>query len=835
MTAALDPGPHVLILSGAGGISLDYVLGSAVTVTRRLSVVHIHAWTPVDVSRTKEAWRAGFDGTWHDCATLEDAAVAVRAIHAADPLDGIATYSELLIQPQAELAEELGLPGNPPQAVRAAQNKLLQRTVMRDSGVLPLRFHAVRDAADLADAADAVGFPAIFKPAYGAASFQVSKVTSMPELVAAYQRAVAAAGRSPFLIREDLYLLEELLVGESWYAEDGYADYCSVESLVQDGRVHHLAVIDKPALRHGYIEEGHLLPSALPPDRQDQLRCHATEIIRCIGLRNGAVHTEIKMTPDGPRCIEINARLGGPMGHMFKAATDHDIVASILRVAAGIPVDPTVHVERAVCFRSVPGPDRRMRIVGLGDPAELKQRFDCLRYMRLRFARGTILDPDRFPHIATLLVTGDDISACLRNVAEVEGALGVRLEPADREHVLMLDRVGYSRYRMPDDGPALDPARYRVTLVTRPELVGQARPGECAEVLGVDLWKASLRDALCETVHRDVGIDRLLVFSEQLLVPGGRLRERLGIPGQTAAAILPFRDKSVMKTVAAKGDLPICDWLSVDHADEAGPLLEAHGRIVLKPRLGSGSAGVHVVTSRAELAALAGHDLGGYQAEEYVDAEMLHIDAVVYRGELHTCVVSRYLTSTLSHVNGTPLLSVTVDDPRLVAAATEVTEHVIDAFDVGNSVLHLELFHTDDGSLVFNEVAARNGGGGIVPVVRALTGVSLYEAMVRLALDEPPTPTYARTHPAGGFFLWYGRPGRLAAVADEAVPRDWLLLRRIGARAGDVVAPSGFSGTGLVTYAVGGRDEAEVRERLAFIAANSRVQYEDNDEGGSPQ
>jgi hypothetical protein len=152
---------------------------------------------------------------------------------------------------------------------------------------------------------------------------------------------------------------------------------------------------------------------------------------------------------------------------------------------------------------------------------------------------------------------------------------------------------------------------------------------------------------------------------------------------------------------------------------------------------------------------------------------------------------------------------------------------VIDAFSVRNSVLHLELFHLVDGSLVFNEVAARNGGAGVVPAVQALTGVNLYEALVRLALDERPTDSYPRTHPAAGWFLWYGRHGRLAAVEDAAVPREWLILRRVTAQLGQQVAPSGFSGTGLVTYAVGGQDETQVRERLAFIEASSTVCYDD--------
>jgi biotin carboxylase len=822
--------PHILVLAGAGGIVLDEVLRSARSVTSRLSVVHVHAWSPVDVSRTRAAWEGQFVGAWHDCPTLAAACEAIRAVHRSRPLHGIATFSELLIQPQADLAHELGLPGNPPQTVRAAQNKLLQRTVLRDAGVLRLRFHPIRRREDLGPAAESVGFPAVLKPAYGVASMSVSRVTSARALADAYERAIAAAAHSPFLVREDLHLLEELLVGDHWYGSNAYADYCSVESLVQDGELHHLGVVDRLRLRHGYVEEGCLFPSVLPPARQAEVTDHATRVIRALGLRNGAAHTEIKLTPDGPRCIEVNARLGGPMGRIFKAATDHDIVASILRISAGLPVDPTVHVRRAACFRSIPGPGERMRVAALADPAEVQQRLRCLEYLRLRFRRGAVVDSARYPHIATLLVTGADATGCLDNVAEVESALALRLEPVEREHVLLVDRLGYDRYRLPDGRPALDPARHRVTLVTLPDLVGQARAGECAEVLGVDLWNAPLRDALCESVHREVGVDRLLAFTERLLLPTAHLRERLGIPGPTVAQMTPFRDKVVMKRTAQAGSLPVASGLPIARAADARRLLDRHGRIVLKPREGSGSVGVHLVDSPAALEALSGADLGGYLAEEHVEGEMLHVDAAVHRGELHTAVVSRYLSSTLSHADGRPLSSVTVGDPSLDSAARRFAGRTVEAFGVEDGVLHLELFRRPDGVLVFNEVAARTGGAGVVPAVQAVTGVNLHEAMVRLALGEEPSRGHSRRAPAAGWFLWYGRRGRLVAVRDAAVPPEWILHRRVAASPGEHVRPSGFSGTGLVTYVVGGRDEAEVRARLAFIEARTAVQYDRVDE-----
>ncbi|MEV4439388.1 ATP-grasp domain-containing protein [Streptomyces sp. NPDC049577] len=822
--------PHILILAGAGGLPLAGALDSAATVTSRLSVVQVQAWGRVDVSAVRKAWQERFTGVWRNCPDLQEAYAAAREIHRTYPLDGIATFSELLIQPQADLAAEFGLPGNPPEAVRAAQNKLAQRVALRDAGVLDMRFAAIRTEADLAAAAESVGFPSVFKPAYGAASMSVRKVSSARELERAYRDAVAAADRSPFLVKEDLYLLEEVLVGSAWHTDERYADYVSVESLVQDGEVHHLGVVDKLAMRHGYVEEGHVYPSALDAGQCASVTAHAGAAIRALGLRTGAVHTEVKLTADGPRCIEVNARLGGPMGNMFRAASDHDIVASILRVAAGLPAPTGARPRGAVCVRTVPGPDRPMRIAHVADPAELRGRFGFLGNISMRFAAGTVVDPGKFPHLLSLLVTGEDADRAVANAATVEEALAIELEPVEKEHVLFVDRVGYDRYRLPDGSPALDPERHRVTLITRPEVVHQVRPGECAEVLALDIGDHGLRDALAAAVHGRRAFDRVLVFTEALLLPVAHLRERLGAAGPPVAAITPFRDKPAMKRVAERGGLEVADWAPVESAAEALPLLEKYGRIVLKPRDGAGSRGVHVVAHADELRALDAEpsvDLSGYQAEEFIDAPMLHIDVVVRRGAVHTCVVSRYLSSTLSHTTGRPLSSVTVDDPDVRARADELTRAVIEAFGVGNSVLHLEAFEREDGRLLFNEVACRAGGGGIIPVVQAVTGVNLSEAMVRLAMDEDPTTTFPRRGAAAGFFMRYGREGVIAEIDDAAIPAEWLVERRLAAVPGSRFTPVGLAGGALATYVVTGASEAEVRERLAFVEAETSVVYAD--------
>jgi ATP-grasp N-terminal domain len=405
--------------------------------------------------------------------------------------------------------------------------------------------------------------------------------------------------------------------------------------------------------------------------------------------------------------------------------------------------------------------------------------------------------------------------------------------PTERENVLFVDRSGYDFYRLPTGEPALDPERYRVTLVTPNNFGGQAQHGECAEVLCLDVNDHALLGTLIEALHQRRRFDHILAFSEGLLLPMAALRERLGVPGPRQEEILPYRDKSIMKATARRAGLLVADWLPVDRAADARDLLATHGTIVIKPRAGFGSAGVHIVSAADELRTLDDDpalDLTNHQAEQFIDAPMVHVDAVIVGGKPHTVVPSRYLTSTLSFTQGLPLLSTTVDEPHLVAACETLLAQVVAAFGVTDHVLHLEAFVLEDDRLVFSEVACRPGGGNLQALVAAVSGVSLHEAMVRLYLGEAPATTYPVLGPAAGNVTFYGRPGLVTAVEDQAVPPEWIVERRLLTAPDGRFHPVGMVGGGLVDYILIGGSTEEVSHRLRFTAEHVTIGYEDGND-----
>ncbi|MDN3260530.1 ATP-grasp domain-containing protein [Streptomyces sp. CSDS2] len=406
-------GSHLVLLLGAGGISPDAALAAARQVTDEVSVVWYGAATPAAVAdRLREDWSRAFAGEW---LTVEDhlrIPELLEELHRRRPVHGVATFGEPLILVQAEAQQRLGLPGNPPETVRTAQSKSAQRRRLREAGVEEIRFHEITREEDVAAAAAAVGFPAVLKPVHGAASFLVSKVRDEAELRDRVREAFQTYHESPLFDPDPVFLLEQLLIGDAWYEQPGFGDYVSVESLVEDGRITHVAVTDKLPL-DGFVETGDVLPTSLSGDRRRQVLDHAGRVIEAMGIRWGATHLELKLTPDGPACIELNARLGGPVGHLVRAVGGADIEADIMRLALGRPIEGHYPAVRYALYRSVPPPAEAVRLIGQTSREALLAAFPELVFCKTRFAPGAELHPDRPYNILTFLVTGQDVRSAL--------------------------------------------------------------------------------------------------------------------------------------------------------------------------------------------------------------------------------------------------------------------------------------------------------------------------------------------------------------------------------------------------------------------------------------
>ncbi|MCX5383349.1 acetyl-CoA carboxylase biotin carboxylase subunit family protein [Streptomyces sp. NBC_00083] len=267
-----------------------------------------------------------------DITGLDDAAVC-RLAAGLTPA-GVVTFSERRLHLTASVAAACRLPFHRPDTVEALTDKFRQRQVLADSGVQHTRCALVRDPAGLAGALALVGLPAVLKPRSGAGSVDTCLVRSEGECrtrLAEFTEGHGPAGRRDFV-------LEEYLPGDPAPAGPGVGDYVSVESVLIDGAPRTVAVTGKPPLVPPFRETGHILPAPLAPALAADVVALEQRAVRALGVRHGVTHTEIKLTPHGPRIIEVNGRLGGHVAEIVQRALGYDLVAAALRCALGLPV-----------------------------------------------------------------------------------------------------------------------------------------------------------------------------------------------------------------------------------------------------------------------------------------------------------------------------------------------------------------------------------------------------------------------------------------------------------------------------------------------------------------
>jgi S-sulfo-L-cysteine synthase (3-phospho-L-serine-dependent) len=334
---------------------------------------------------------------------------AVRTRQGRGPVDGVFAFGEYHIAVAAQVANRLGYPGPAPEAVRIARNKDEMRRRCQQAGLAVPRFAVVTDEDGARSALDRVGLPAVVKPADESGSIDVMRCLDAADVVAAFRAIRATPVNYRGQRRSPLVLVEEYVGGPE----------LSVETLSWDGRASVLGVTDKQ-LGGGcrFVEMGHAFPSGLDQSTVDTCARLATDALTAIGLDLGPAHVEIKIGPDGPRLIEINARAGGDrIPDLIELTTGLSVLRQTLDLYLGRrPPPPAAPVGGAAIrfARAEPGVVRR--IAGV----ELARRVPGVVDVGLEVGVGRTVRPlgDAHDRVAYALARGDTTYQACRS-AEV--------------------------------------------------------------------------------------------------------------------------------------------------------------------------------------------------------------------------------------------------------------------------------------------------------------------------------------------------------------------------------------------------------------------------------
>lgn len=285
---------------------------------------------------------------------LDETAVlsAVRGfIASGGRIDAVATFHEGALHVAARVCEELRLPGNSTEAVRAMRDKVVTGKRLTAAGVPTPRTDVVTTIEQARATAAEFGYPLVLKPQASGASQGVTKVENDVELKEAFENIISLY--DPGFFTEGRYsvpnvahiyaypeargvLIQEYVPGEEF----------AVDLVYGGGDYRPLVIHDKPypfAEPH-FIEGAYVTPSALPESDQTEVIDTAVAALKAVGATVGGAHVEVRRTDTGPKVIEVNGRLGGTTAFVQESIWESTGVwgpREYLRAVLGEPLDFT--------------------------------------------------------------------------------------------------------------------------------------------------------------------------------------------------------------------------------------------------------------------------------------------------------------------------------------------------------------------------------------------------------------------------------------------------------------------------------------------------------------
>ena len=336
---------------------------------------------------------------------------AIGMLAAAEELNGvIAPGIDWPVAIAARVAARLGL-SHPlsPETAAVAVSKLRQRERLAEHGVPQPAWRMVTEApADLS-------VPVVVKPPDRQGQKGLTLVRDPERLPAAIEQAVSFS-------RTNVALVEELVEGPE----------VTVNAFSTNGVFRPLTVTDR-VTSTDESAFGVALAHAWPSEHDTEGVIEvAKAAATALGIENGPTYTQVVLGPEGPRVMELAARLGG--GHdaeLCLAALGVDLNGLALSAAFGEPVAvPRPEPRGGACVRFLVAPPGSLESVeGIEDALAQEEVLDARVYRR----PGWVFAPlqrgaDRAGFVLATGSSRDDALAKAGRAAEL-----IRFQTADAE------------------------------------------------------------------------------------------------------------------------------------------------------------------------------------------------------------------------------------------------------------------------------------------------------------------------------------------------------------------------------------------------------------------
>jgi phosphoribosylglycinamide synthetase, ATP-grasp (A) domain len=296
-------------------------------------------------------------------------------------IDGIMTLaSDMPMRTVAAVVKEMNLIGIDNDTAIKATDKYKMRTALMKMNVPIPEFIKVNSKEEFYCAVDKIrnsGKECIIKPVDNSGSRGIWLLNNYKKdmLDKAYEYSIQYSKNGELMIEEYMNGVE-----------------VSVETLSLNNECNIIQITDKLTTGAPYfVEMGHSQPSFLSKEIQEEICKVAIAANKAIGINIGPSHTEIKVTEDGPKVVELGARLGGDniSTYLTQFSTGVDMVECCINIALGLPINIERNWDKGAAIRYFESDTGRIKSVkgldfanNIPEVKELKMVFNVGDYVR---------------------------------------------------------------------------------------------------------------------------------------------------------------------------------------------------------------------------------------------------------------------------------------------------------------------------------------------------------------------------------------------------------------------------------------------------------------------
>ncbi|WP_082203857.1 glutaminyl-peptide cyclotransferase [Winslowiella iniecta] len=335
--------------------------------------------------------------------------------------------------------------------------------------------------------------------------------------------------------------------------------------------------------------------------------------------------------------------------------------------------------------------------------------------------------------------------------------------------------------------------------------------------------------ALLKSISCRYNITDIVSTGEEDLSPAAYARQALHLNGLQVEQSKLYRNKILMKQRLTSTTIRLPQYSPASEINTLTDMLATFGKIIIKPKDGYSSKGITIVSTAPELNQFLSEQsdfLGQFIAEEFIDSEMYHLDAVVSGGEILFSTLGRYHQPLVNFSSSQWLVSsVTNQASALHEKAKQVLREVLNHFETDKGVFHFEFF-SDGDNVIFCEIAMRPAGGGISEAIYETWGIHLHEINVQLQLNIPVTLPVVEDRHSSIILMMSQQQGVITNLLNEDFLEEnaYKVLKRKSI--GDKVSPAQFSSDSILNVVAVSDNAQDLEDSVRKITSKTYYQIE---------